>query len=68
MKTSHDERPQACVGLYALCLGLCRQILVKILNIKFHENPTGGILSDTCRRTDRNNEDNIRFSSFRECA
>jgi len=39
-------------------IGLYSQTLLKMPNMKLHENPTGGNRSDTRRRTDRNDEAN----------
>ena len=45
--------------------GVCRQILVKVTNTKFHKNPSSESCSDECGRTDgrtnRDDEANRRF-------
>ena len=43
----------------------CRQISLKVPNIKCHENPCSGNRVVCCGRTDRHNGDSSRFSYLR---
>jgi hypothetical protein len=45
-----------------------RQIFENHSSIKFHENSSSGSLAVPCRRTDRRDEANSRFSQFCERA
>jgi len=49
-------------------LEFSRQIFEKYANIKFNQNPSHGSRLVPCRRTDRHDEANSRFSKFCERA
>jgi hypothetical protein len=54
------ERAETRVGLHICCscpalagIGMCRQVLVRLPKIKFHENPFSRFRVDTCRQAHR---------------
>jgi hypothetical protein len=51
-------------GQILMKIEFSRQMFEKYSNIKFRENPFSGSLVVPCRRTDRHDEANFRFSQF----
>jgi len=64
------SKKKKCIDLHVKCptfsliltkFEFSPQIILKISNVKIHENPSSGSCKDTCGRTERHDEANMHF-------